>query len=209
MTNKSLLLSLPVCVLIALLAAFILVSPAFAQDELPPQAAPTEAPVEVLPTEAAPVEVVPTEVTPIEAQPNETAPTEVLPTDTTPVEEPQAETTPVIEATTTEPSLAETLDEAGVVLADSSGQPLTLASSSAETLIYNGDRFFTSGGIVYRFMEDCTGLTVPRTRTQSRLRSPKLPQDMFQPMVLCILKEILISEAIQPQRLYQLEAAMV
>ena len=69
MTKKMFFIALPVCVLIALSAAFLFVSPAFAQDELPPRGGSHRgadgsassgsrthrgAPVEVLPTEAAP-----------------------------------------------------------------------------------------------------------------------------------------------------------
>ncbi len=48
MIRKGFLTSLPICALIALLAAFLFVSPVFAQDEVPPEVTPTEVPVEVL-----------------------------------------------------------------------------------------------------------------------------------------------------------------
>ena len=72
MTKKTFWLSLPLCMVIALLAAFLFVSPAFAQDEVPPEVVPTEAPAEVLPTEAVPTgELLPTEVAPAEELPVE------------------------------------------------------------------------------------------------------------------------------------------
>ena len=61
MTKRLFFIMLPVCVLIALSAAFLFVSPAFAQDEVPPQVAPTEAPAEALPTKKHRSEVTPTE----------------------------------------------------------------------------------------------------------------------------------------------------
>ena len=89
--------ALPVCVLIALSAAFLFVSPAFAQDEVPPQVAPTEAPTEVsangsgtsrdeLRPRSAPTETLPTEFTQKEALPTEAAPADVLSTEVTPVD---------------------------------------------------------------------------------------------------------------------------
>ena len=142
MTKKTLWLSLPLCMVIAMLAAFLLVSPAFAQDEVPPEVTPTEAPAEVLPVEAPPVEVVPTE-----------APTELAPVEPAPVEDEAVE----------EPSLAEDLDEAGVVLADASGTPVTLAARSTGTLALEGDPYFTVGSTTFRWLRNggtgsCSGV---------------------------------------------------
>jgi hypothetical protein len=173
MTKRSFFITLPLCMIVALLAAFLFVSPAFAQDETPPEVVPTETPPEVLPTEAAPVEVLPTEAAPVEVLPTEgepaeelpteaapvevlpteAAPVEVLPTEGEPAEELLIEAAPVEEAPEAEPSLAEALDAADVVLAEPSGEALTLAASSSENLIATGDPYFTVGSITYRFMK--------------------------------------------------------
>ena len=138
MTKKSFWFSLPLCMVIALLVAFLFVSPAFAQDETPPEVVPTEAPAEALPTgatEAVPAEVLPTEV-----------PVEVLTTEAAPVEE----------APAAEPSLAEQLDDAGVALADASGTPVTLAARSTGILASTGDPYFTVGSTIYQFRNSTT-----------------------------------------------------
>ena len=139
MSKKSFWLSLPLCMVIALLAAFLFVSPAFAQDETPPEVVPAETPVEVLPTEA-----VPTEAT-------EAVPAEVLPTEAAP-----AEAAPVEEAPAAEPSLAEALDEAGVALAGASGTPVTLVARSTGILASTGDPYFTVGSTTYQFLNSTT-----------------------------------------------------
>ena len=133
MTKKNLWLSLPLCMVIALLAAFLFVSPAFAQDDLPPEVVPTEAaPAEVLPTEAAPVEVLPTEAAPAEELPAEAAPVE--------------------EAPAAEPSLAEALDDSGVTLADASGTTMSLVARSTGALAQGGDPYFIVGSTTYSFL---------------------------------------------------------
>ncbi|NTW08114.1 MAG: hypothetical protein HGA28_00920 [Anaerolineaceae bacterium] len=142
---------LPLCMMIALLAAFLFVSPAFAQDEVSPEVVPTEAPVVVLPTEiteAVPAEVVPTET-----------PAEVLQTEVTPAEELSKEAVPEEESPTFEPSLAEALDEAGLVLTDASGEPVTFAERTSEDLIATGDPYFTVGSNLYRFILSGSGYT--------------------------------------------------
>ena len=144
MTKKSLLLSLPVCVLIALLAAFLFVSPAFAQDEVPPVVTPTEAPVEVLPTEAT------------EAGPAEVAPTAAIPTEVVPAEELPVETSLVVDSPVEEPSLAEALDDAGVVLADLNGEVVPLVTQSSSEMVVSGDPYFTSGKVKYSFYKTGT-----------------------------------------------------
>ena len=158
---------LPVCVLFALSAAFLFTQPVFAQDETPPQVAPTEAPAEVLPTEASPVEVVPTEVaptevgpteaTPVEALSTEVVPSEAVPTEVTPVEEvptkeAPTEAAPVEEAPAPGPSLAETLADAGVVLADENGVAVSLASQGAQEFINSGDPWFFVGSVLHQFV---------------------------------------------------------
>ena len=153
---------LPICVLIALSAAFLFVSPAFAQDEVPPQVAPTEAPAEV-PTEAAPAEVTPTEAEPAEVLPTEAAPEVVLP-DVTLAEESPVEVLPTEEAPAAESILAESLTEAGVTLADPSGSDLTLASQDTLNRVTAGDPYFTVGSLTYHFVGSwvaggCTGVT--------------------------------------------------
>jgi hypothetical protein len=137
MTKRNLWYSLPLCMVIALLAAFLFVSPAFAQDETPPEVAPTEAPAEVV-TE----EVMPTEAPPVEELPTEAAPAEELP-----VEPATAE-----EAPATEPSLAEDLDEAGVVLSDQSGAPVSLATRVSGMTSKEDDPWFRIGSTTYQFI---------------------------------------------------------
>ncbi len=139
MTRNRFWLSLPLCLLVALLAAFLFVSPVLAQDEVPPEVVPTEAPAEAVPAEAAPEAAVPTEEAPVEEPLVE--PTEAAPADELPVEEAPAE----------EPSLAEALDDAGVVLSDQSGEPVTLAARSSGMLVTEGDPYFTVGSTTYQF----------------------------------------------------------
>ncbi len=137
---------LPLCIMIALLAAFLFVLPVFAQDEVPPEVIPTEAPVEVLPTEVA--EAVPAEVVPTET------PADVLQTEVTPVEQSPTEAAPVEEATADEPNLAEALDEVGVVLADASGEIVSLATQASGMLMTAGDPYFTVGSTTYQFFKE-------------------------------------------------------
>jgi hypothetical protein len=139
MTRKGFLTALPICVLIAFMAAFLFVSPAFAQDEIPPEVVPTEAPAEVLPMEAVPTEVPPTEVAPII--------------------EATAEPAPVVEIPAEEPSLAETLVDAGVVLADTSGEAVSLVSLTSSELIATGDPWFQVGSNIFRFLRQGSGTT--------------------------------------------------
>ena len=134
MIRKGFLTSLPICALIALLAAFLFVSPVFAQDEVPPEVTPVEISGEAFPVEEPPTEVVPTDAT-------EAEPAEELPAESAPVEE-----TPVEEA-----SLAEALDDAGVVLAETTGEPVTLAARSTGMLISEGDPYYTVGSTTYQF----------------------------------------------------------
>ena len=144
------------------LAAFLFVLPAFAQDEHPPEVSPTEAPAEAVPNQAASVETLPTEVTPpvvvpteaapAEVLPIDAAPEEVLPTEAAPKEELPVEAAPAEEAPAAEPNLAETLADSGVVLAIPSGEVVTLAAQSTEDLIATGDPYFTVGSRKYRFI---------------------------------------------------------
>ena len=63
----------------------------------------------------------------------------------------------------TEPSLAEVLDEAGFVLETSSGEPVSLASQAVLDSVNNSDPYLWSGGIKYsyKFTGACTeGLNV-------------------------------------------------
>jgi hypothetical protein len=155
MTKNRILFSLPLCIMIALLAAFLIVSPAFAQDETPPGVAPTDVPAEVLTTEAAPAQAAPVEVA-TEVAPAE-APVEVTPTEAAPAEETQAEAAPTVDpqeevTPVAEPSLAEQLDDAGLVLGDSSGAPVSLATRSSGMLITEGDPYFTVGSVTYQFI---------------------------------------------------------
>jgi hypothetical protein len=177
MTKKLFIIALPVCVLIALLAAFLFVSPAFAQDEVPPEVAPTEvatevAPAEVTPTEVAPVEALLTEVAPTEVLPTEVATTKVLPTEITPaealsteavpveglsteaapVEEPLAEASPVEELSAAKPSLAEQMDIAGVVFSYPDGTVISMAEKDAQEKINNADPWFFVGLVEHDFV---------------------------------------------------------
>ncbi len=147
MTKKGFPTTLLICALIALTAAFLFVSPAFAQDEVPPEVVPAEAPMEVMPTNAAPAEAVTPDV-PGEAIQTEAAPEEVLAVEPT-------VTVPVDETPAAEPSLAEALDEAGLVLADASGEPLAMATQSSEQLINNGDPYLWVGTTKYSYMVSC------------------------------------------------------
>ena len=148
MSKKSFWLSLPLCMVIALLAAFLFVSPAFAQDETPPQVVPTESPAEALPAEAVPTEVAPGEVLPIEAAPAEVLPTEAAPAEELPVEAALLEAAPAVQ-----PSLAETLDDAGVALTGAMGEPLPLVTRSTETIVNTADPYFFVGSVKYQFLK--------------------------------------------------------
>ena len=179
---------LPVCALIALSAAFLFVSPAFAQDELPPEVAPTEVPVEVLPTESAPVEVVhteaPVEVLPAQAAPVELLPTEVAPAEVMPTEAAPADNAPVEEAPTAEPSLAEQLDDAGVAIADSTGTTLSLATNSTQDLVTGGDPYYIVGSVRYSFLRLGGSATCPPDTATSKCVSSLTPiQDALNSMV--------------------------
>ena len=66
-----------------------------------------------------------------------------------------AEAAPVEEAPVEEPSLAETLTDVGVALADENGVPLALASQAAEELVSNGDPFLWVGTTKYSYMVSC------------------------------------------------------
>ncbi len=136
MIRKGFLTSLPVCALIALLAAFLFVSPAFAQDEVPPEVVPTEAPVEMVPTEVTPAEVTPTEVASADGLP--------------------AEPEVVVGAPVEEPSLAEVLNEADVVLADAAGEQLSFAARGTLAAATSGDPYFDVGSTRYSFYKTGT-----------------------------------------------------
>jgi len=139
---------LPFIIALSLLAAFIITTPVFAQDELPP-----EAPV---PTEIIPV----VEENPIvEPAPLETAPPEeVVQVEEVPVEE---ELPPVVEEAASEevipaiedelvPALEEITEvmvDAGLELVDENGEPLSLASEEAFELVANSDPYYKAGSI--------------------------------------------------------------
>ncbi len=150
---------LPVIIALSLLAAFMITAPVFAQDELPP-----EAPV---PTETAPVieenpivEPVPTEVVPQ----NEVTSPEDIPAEETLVEppgvpevvvEPSIEESPDITSDGFAPTL-EALADAGLVLADQSGEPLSMASEDTVDAIVGSDPYFKVGTVTYNFtLADC------------------------------------------------------
>lgn len=107
MKHKILSMTLPLCLLMALAAAFLFASPAFAQDEVLP--VPVEAPAET---------------------PDVSTGEEV------PVETP----------------VAETLAEAGVVVASESGEPVSLATEEAAELLAGSDPWYKVGTIEYHYM---------------------------------------------------------
>ncbi len=155
--HKSLIL--PLVFALAMLAVFVLSTPVFAQDEVPP---PEVAPTEVL-TEAAPVPEVapteaPTEIIPTEEPVVETLVPDVAPTVETPVEDPPEALQPPAE----EPAAAdlapvlEAVADAGVALADNSGEPIPMATEQAEAALSDTDPWFMVGSVKYSFtLADC------------------------------------------------------
>ena len=87
----------------------------------------------------------------------------MLPTEAAPAEELPVEPAPVEEALATEPSLAEALDEAGVVLADPSGEPVSLVTRTSSFISKDDDPWFRMGSTTYQFINavdyDSCGLT--------------------------------------------------
>ena len=136
---------------IALIFAFLLAGPVFAQDELPP--APEETPVaEIAPAaeEAAPAEE------PLPAEEPPAAP--VL--DPLPVEEP-----PAVGVEEVAPPVEEPVVEAApeIVALDEGGEVLPLASEAAAETVASGDPYFKDGAI-YRGWSDtgvCAAIVLP------------------------------------------------
>ena len=151
--------TLPFCALIAILAAFLFVSPAFAQDEMPPEATPTEVPTEVVATEVAPTDIPPAETATVEAVPTEIAPIELLPTEAAPGELLPAEVAPEGEASTAGSNLAEQLNDSGVVFSFPDGTEISMAEKDAQEKINSGDPWFFVGAVEHDFVltgADCT-----------------------------------------------------
>ncbi|NTW09236.1 MAG: hypothetical protein HGA28_06675, partial [Anaerolineaceae bacterium] len=157
MKKQHRLMLLPLVIAFALLAVFVLTAPVQAQDEVPP---PEAAPTEVI-SEAAPVpEVVPTdappEVIPSEIRQAETPDPEVLQTDAVQLEETLIEGSveaPVVDPTAQD--LAPALDavaDAGLVLADESGEPLTLVSEDTVQTLIGADPYYTTAAGKYMFI---------------------------------------------------------
>ncbi len=146
---------------IALIFAFLLAGPVFAQDELPPapaepaaaetapaveEAAPAEEPLPAEEPPAVPVE----EPLPVEDPPAVAVEEEAAP----PVEEPAAETAPEIVA----------LDEGGEVL--------PLASEAAAETVAGGDPYFKDGAIYLGWHDGSGCAPIVTTCTLSLLTSP-------------------------------------
>ena len=151
------------------LAFLLLVSPAYAEGELPPpepEPVATETqPADPLPAEE-PVLSDPVLTEPALAEPvlTETDPTVVEETITDPavleepVLEPAAETLPaaepVAEVLAEEPAVAEVaaaLDEEDLSLVNEAGEVLSLASQETAEVISSADPYFTVGLVTYRF----------------------------------------------------------
>jgi putative surface-exposed virulence protein len=144
--------SLPI-IMLALIAAFVFVSPVFADDGLPVD--PVPASEEILPPQdvADPVVTVVSEgvtETPVDA-----------PTATeTPVDAP-ADTETVVETPPAPESGEQTglldtvaaLAENDIELVAQSGEPVAMASRSSSDLVVTGDPYFTVGSVTYRFMK--------------------------------------------------------
>jgi hypothetical protein len=117
MRRQRLFVLLPTLIALSLLAVLLLTTPAYAQDEQPPD--PEEVPVEAV-------------------------------VDSPAVEEaPEAELAPTLEVAA----------EAGVTLADGSGEPLALASEEAAEALAGGDPYFKVGTVTYHFLKtdgDCS-----------------------------------------------------
>ena len=155
-------LVIPLVFALALLAVFVLSTPVFAQDEVPPpDAAPTEVITEAAPTpEVAPTEP-PPEIIPTEALVVETAVPEVTPTGVAPADlSSEVAKEPVEDAggaptVVTEPAdLAPVLDavaDAGLTLVDGSGEPFTLATSDAAEVLVLPDPWFMVGTVKHSY----------------------------------------------------------
>ncbi len=173
MKHRIAFLLLPVIISLSLLASFLITAPVFAQDELPPEA---PVPTEIIPVveENPIVEPVPPEVAP---------PEEAVPVEEAPVEEPALDT-PISEEGAVEvpfeqnpaedlsPAL-EALADAGLVLADENGEPLSLAAEEAVEFVTNSDPLLQSRYCVYRVVSwsylPCASLTcqLPHISRQS------------------------------------------
>ncbi len=117
---------LPAIITLALLAAFLLTAPVFAQDEILPKSPPAEDPIaeEVPPVEEPTVEEVPEEV----------------------LVEASAETPAEIAGA------LEDASEAGVVLVDETGEPLALVTEEAAETMAGGDPWYKVGTVTYHFL---------------------------------------------------------
>ncbi len=127
-------LLLPLFVTLSLLAAFVLTTPAFAQDEIPQTGpVPEEAPVAETPAQ----DGTPSEETPVEVPPESSQP---------PAAGVVSDLAPVLEA----------VADAGLVLVDGSGEPLTLASEETAQTLAGTDPYFKVGTVTYNFtLLDC------------------------------------------------------
>lgn len=71
--------------------------------------------------------------------------------------------TPIEEATETVADVVEILAAEEAVLLDESGQPITLGSSEAETILAEGDPVIERGGTFYQYMISCASATIDAT----------------------------------------------
>jgi alpha-tubulin suppressor-like RCC1 family protein len=130
-------------VILTFLLSLVAPGTAFADDPIPPPPDTTEAaPIDAPPTDAPPTDAAPTELAATEEPPTEAAPTDPAPTDA-PAEGELAE---VVAAAA----------DAGLVIADSGGEPLVMGSTEAAETLAAGDPSFTIGSTTYNFtFADC------------------------------------------------------
>jgi hypothetical protein len=151
---------------IALIFAFLLAGPVFAQDELPPApdaspvAAPTDAPAPAVdaavPAEAPTIEPTLEEVFPADPEPTEaptSEPTQAAPVDEAPVVTEEAAPPPAdtVVAQALD-AIANTPEGVDVVLTNAQGETVSLATTEAAPILTAGDPWFKVGLITYHFL---------------------------------------------------------
>ncbi len=176
---------LPFIFALSLLAALMITTPVFAQDELPPEA-PT--PTEIIPEveEIQIAEPAPGEVSPPEAASDlQSIPMEE-PAEDAPAPEEGAVEVPV-EETSTEglAPVLEAVADAGLTLADQSGEPLALASNEVAAALTSGDPYYKVGTTTYYFRfpgecgstPNCREHPMPISDAISHISTTGLPSD--------------------------------
>jgi hypothetical protein len=161
---------LPLAVILSVFTAFFLAGPVFAQDETPLQPTPEVQPVDLTAPPAADLTaqstVLPTSTEALSPTPTPASPAALVPTQvisgteiaTSSDVSNSSQTDPVLDPESSDALQVISSAPAGVELAltDSSGNPVSLASADAATIIAAGDPYFIVSGVTYSFTtSDC------------------------------------------------------